>query len=51
MSGIFFNFREEERLKIINYFQGRERKEKKEKRDCCRYARVDTVPTMTGHPF
>jgi hypothetical protein len=33
MSGIFFNFREEERLRIINYSQGRERKEKKEKRD------------------
>jgi len=28
ISGIFFNCRDEERLRIINYSQGRERKEK-----------------------
>jgi hypothetical protein len=39
---ILFDFREEERLRIINYSHGWKRKEKREKNRLTKYTRVDT---------
>ncbi len=47
-SDIFVSFREEERLKIINYSHGQKRKKKREKKiDLAIHEWVDTVERKT----